>query len=53
MQQDNGCKREDAVGYCLTHNYYLDWHFIEIVKHGKCIECVKFIKIHNKKGENI
>ena len=53
MQRNNVCKKEDAVGYCLAHNYYVNWNYIGNVKKGKCINCSRFIKINNKKGEKI
>ena len=53
MQRSNFIEREDAMGYCLAHYIYLNWHYVGNVKKGKCIECKNFIKIHNKKGEKL
>lgn len=53
MQHNNPCKREDAIGYCLSHNIYLNWGFIGRAKKGRCIECNYFVKINNKKGERL
>lgn len=53
MQHNSVCQREDACGYCLAHTMYLNWNYIGNVKKGRCIDCPKFIRITNKKGEKI
>ena len=53
MQRDSRCKKEHAIGYCISHSMYVALWYANDIKGGRCFNCEKFIDLRKgKRNEN-